>query len=520
MTAPAVNHTFDLTGEAQEQLQELSSDQVNHLRQKAKHDLFFLAKGVLGYDQVEVNAHGALCQFLTHERANRRMVLMPRGHLKTTICTISDSIRLSLINPNVRILIQNEVLTNACSFLWELQNHWERGALLRFLFPELVPPKFSGPGADWSQTRCSIIRETKAKEATYTASGSGGSPQSQHYEHVKNDDLIGEKAKNSQVEMAAAIGWVDAMTPLLDRLDDQLDFYGTRKTLGDAYAHVMEKHKNKLKVFVRLPIENGQPIFSKFPLEELLTIMNDTPDVWAYDYMNNPIGKGGLDWGKGALRQYSLSSDGYLYYEHHITGKPARWHLEELDRVVTVDPNKGKKTSPDKAAITCTGMSPEDQIFVLHSQSDRWSPDELIDNTWAVADRWKPRVIGFEDAGQQNTHYYFEKKMHQEQLYYRTVDLPRDNKMNKEGRIRSSLDTPMRARRVYVLASMLNLIGQVQLFPSLADHNWDEIDCLSFVTELHQRGVSKIELAQMEEAEDKVLHLHRNLGPTGYGRSV
>lgn len=504
--------------EVDERLEELNGSQVEHLRDRVKTDLFLLSQGILQYDQVEEYAHGALCQFLVHERSNRRMVLMPRGHLKTTICTISDSIRLTLVNPNVRILIQNEVLENAVSFLREIKNHWENNKLLKFLFPELIPERFRGAGVDWAAEHASVVRTTAAKESTYTASGSGGSPQSKHFEYIKNDDLIGEKAKNSQAEMARSISWIDAQTPLLDRLSDTLDYYGTRKTLGDGYAHVMEKYKTSLKVFVRLPIENDVPIFSKFKLEDLLQIMNDTPDVWAYDYMNNPIGKGGLDWGRGLLRQYALSSQGYLHFEDHITGKPSMWHLSELDIVITVDPNKGKSTSPDKAAVVVTGTSPKEQLFVLSSVSDRWSPDGLINRVWDDAMKWRPRIIGFEDAGQQNTHYYFEKKMRDEGLYYQTKDLPRDNKQTKEQRIRAALDTPLKSRRIYVQASMLNLIGQIQLFPSLADHNWDEIDCLSFITEVGQRGFSREEQHEAEEAERKILSINR--GATGYGRSV
>lgn len=525
MTAPVLDldqkptPTFDLTGPEQEILQELDARQYEHLREKARTDLFFLSKGILGYDQVELGAHGALCKFMVEERSNRRMVLMPRGHLKSTICTISDSIRLSLIDPNIRILIQNEVLENACNFLDELKNHWKDGKLLRWLFPELVPEKFQGPNADWSINRASIVRDTKAKEATYMASGSGGSPQSMHFNRLKNDDLVGERQRNSSVEMARSIRWIDAMTPLLDRLDDQIDFYGTRKSMADAYAHVMEKYRSILKVFIRLPIEDDKPIFSKFPMEELLRIMTDTPDVWAYDYLNNPVGKGGLDWGKGLLRQFSIGSDRRIWFEDHLSGKPSGWHLSELDIVITVDPNKGKATSPDKAAVVVTGTSPTDQLFVLSSKSGRWSPDDLINTVWDDAAQWRPRLIGFEDAGQQNTHYYFEKKMREEQLYYMTKELTRDNKQNKETRIRSALDTPMKARRVYVQAGMLGLIGQIQLFPSLADHNWDEIDCLSFITEVGQRGFSKEEQAAEAEAEHKILHL-RDLGRTGYGRSV
>lgn len=502
-----------------EKLEELNPSQIAKLRESAQTNLFFLAKGILGYDQVELGAHGALCNFMVSEKSNRRMVLMPRGFLKSTICTISDSIRLSLCNPNIRILIQNEVLDNATGFLNELKNHWIQGQLLRLLFPELIPQRVMGPGADWAKDHASVTRTSISKESTYTASGSGGSPQSKHFEVIKNDDLIGEDAKNSDTVMKKAIKWVGAMKPLLDRLDGQLDYYGTRKTLSDVYAHIMTKEKDRLKVFVREPIENGESIFSKMPLEELQRIMVEEPDVWAYDYMNNPVGEGGLDWGAGLLRHFHFSQDREkVWLEDHISGMIICWDLRELDIVITADPNSGKASAPDKAAVIAHGVTPRSQVLFLETWSGRLSPDGFINQIWDMAGRWHPRVIGIEDAGQQNSLYYFEKKMNDEGWYYRIQPLKPANK-EKEVRIRTAFDTPLKARRVYVLASQFILISQIQMHPQLAVHNWDEIDCAAYGPQLYQDGNSLKDLQDAEEAEAKVLEF-RERGITGYGRSV
>lgn len=499
-------------------LQELSDGQMKALREKAQTNLYFLAKGILGYNQVELGAHGALCAFMTRERSNRRLVLMPRGHLKTTICTISDSIRLALCDPNVRILIQNEVFENASLMLQELQGHWEKGEMLRRLFPELVPPRFSGPGTDWSKVACSVVRESPFKESTWTASGSGGSPQSQHFGFIKVDDLIGEKHKNSPVEMQKAIGWTDAMTPLLDRLDDQVDFYGTRKTLEDAYAHIQKRYGERLAVFFREPIEDGKPIFSKMPLEELEFIMLNTPDVWAYDYMNNPIGKGGLDWGQGVLRFYEISADlNKITLAHHLTGELKTWDRRELDIVITVDTNSGKLHAPDKPAIIVHAItpSPDEQIIVLETWAERVQPDDKLKKIHDLCMKWRPRVCGIEDTGQTTELYYFEKYCQKEGAWWELRPLKPENK-DKEVRIRAALDTPLKARKIYVQPHMKELISQVQLFPQLAVHNWDVIDALAYGPQLYQPGLTLKDMQEEEEAEAKILQFR---GITGYGNS-
>ena len=92
----------------EEVLQELTSTQIEKIKRKCQTDLYFLAKTVLGYDQVHYDTHNALCNFIVNEESNRRMILMSRGFLKSTLSTISDSIRLAICDPNTRILIANE----------------------------------------------------------------------------------------------------------------------------------------------------------------------------------------------------------------------------------------------------------------------------------------------------------------------------------------------------------------------------------------------------------------------------
>jgi hypothetical protein len=510
-----MNADQSLTPEQHEKMEELTPSQIEHLREKSRTDLYFLSKVVLGYNQVEEKAHGALCAFMVQEKRDRRMVLMPRGHLKTTICTISDSIRLALKDPNTRILIQNEVFENAADILFELKGHWERGDMLRALFPELIPERLFGPGTDWARDASSIKRSANYKESTWTASGSGGSPQSKHFNFIKNDDLIGEKHKESENEMQRAIRWADAMEPLLDSPNDTLDYYGTRKTMADVYNHIMEQLGDKLAVFIREPIENGSAIFSKFPLEKLLDIMVNKPEVWAHDFMNNPIGKGGLDWGKGLLRQFEISRNRVVFVDH-ITEQLASWHLDELDIVVTADPNSGKLLGTDKAAVVVHGVSPSEQIFVLESWSDRVQPDGFIDKLFSLCMKWQPRIVGIEEAGQQNQLYYFEKRCNLEQTFFHIKPLLHNN-MDKERRIRGGLDVPMKARRVYLQAHQVVLIGQVQLFPQLQVHNKDEIDAFAYGPQLYQAGVSAKDLAEAEEAERIAEELR---GLTGYGASV
>lgn len=495
--------------------QELTSGQIEMMRRRAQVDLYFLSKVVLGYDQLCPQTHGALCNFMVKTQFDeRRMVLMPRGFLKSTICTISDSIRHAICDPNTRILIINEVEENAIGFLKELKNHWTGDGWLPRLFPELLPDRVAGPGSDWAQSAASVKRPTQRKESTWTAMGVGGSAMSKHFGRIKCDDLVGRRAKGSAQEMQNTTAWTKDAPSLLDRLEDPLEFIGTRKAIGDTYEVMMERWPDML-VFIMEPFgKDGETNFPKISTRSLRGFMVESPEEWAHDYMNNPIGEGGTDWDANLVQYFELVGRSVQFIDV-LTGKKKSWRLHELDTVIAVDPNSGKKHAPDKAAIVVKGTSPDREEFVLSSRSERWSPEELISETFADCKKWNPRVVGIEEAGQQNTIFYFELRCMKEQQYFTIQPLKHKNK-EKEQRIRNGLDTPLKSRLLYFLRSQTTVVGQVQMFPQLQEHNKDEIDALASSSQLGREGLAEKEAQEAVEAERKIL---ARRGVTGYGDS-
>lgn len=502
-----------------EEIRGLSPQDLQDIRKLFENDLYFAAKGVLGYDQLQEEAHRPLCDFLTYDPSVRKMVLMPRGHLKSTIATISRPIQLAVRSPNTyRGCIQNENATKASAFLWEIKQHWMKNEVLRNLYPELIPEKFSGPGSDWSMDMASINRTAVFKESTWTTLGAGGSGVSMHFCHIVPDDIIGEQHKASRADMERVKTWNRGQEGLLDNPDkDEIDWVGTRKAVDDVYSDVMEIWEGELSLFIREPIEDGKVIFPlKFSMERFERMMAKTPEEWAHDYMNNPIGKGGRDWAELALPHYRLADDGQTYIINDAdTGEKKSIHRTSLDIVITVDPNSGKPHAPDQAAIVVHGVTPEEEILILETKVGRPSPDGLV--TWAfdLAMKWRPRVVGIEEAGQQNTLFYFQKRCRKKQIFFNSTNLKHKNQ-DKEKRIRTALDSPLKERRIYVSRDQLTLKTAIKFFPQLSGHMWDEIDALSYGPELYRKGLKKEDLERKKSNETRILALR---GRTGYGRS-
>lgn len=469
--------------ELAEEVQGLSGKQLKYLAEVAKHDLYVMCKGVLGYEDLMPEAHKAFCAFAQNDEISkkRRMGLMPRMHLKSSIWTIGNNTRLAVKFPKTfRGLIVGETDTTATNFLREIKNHWEvESSLLRVLYPELVPERWSGPGSDWSSSRASLNNQSVFREATWQAIGVGGAIVGSHFSRITCDDIIGLEAAESKAEMERVKRWVENIDPLLtNAIEDIIDFVGTRWGRHDVYAHIMKLYGEDILVFRREAIENGAPIFPRKHSLETLAQIQKIPRVWFAQYCNNPLAEGQTDFPRNALRTFRLGNDRDVVATKD--GQELRWRRDELDVIITVDPNSGSKTAEDDAAIIVSGMSPDEDIFVLETWSGKPTPSELVDLVFERYKKWHPRVVGIERAGQQTTQHYFEKKMKEEKMYVNVV--PLQPKSREKGyRIRTAVEPILASRRLFLLPSQTALRTQIEFFPD--NDLVDELDALAYGAE-------------------------------------
>ena len=502
--------------EVVEEVTSLPQDQIDYLRSECKINLYVMSKGVLGYQDINPRTHAAFCRFFEEEQKRRRLGLMPRTHLKTTIAGVADPIRIVVKDPDeARILIAGETSTTAEKILSEIQGHWQKNQLLRTLFPELVPPRFAGPGVKWSTSIASINRKRDYKEGSWNTIGVGGASVGSHFSHIKCDDLIGLEAMRSPAAMASAIAWVSNIDSLLiNQHTDFIDFIGTRWSRRDLYNFVMELYGDRMAVFLREAIEDGEIIFPELhTMEEYSTMQLKTPLIWFSQYCNNPKAAGQNDIPEGSTQLYYFNTDGNVVLVKP-DGSKVTWRLEDLDRTVRADPNAGDLQSPDTAAIVTDGVTPDNDIVVLESWSGRISPSDFVDKIFKTWERWRPRVVGIEKAGQQSTKHYFDKKLEEEGIYIRVEPLHPKNR-NKIDRIRMAVEPLFRSKKVYMLATQSVLRKAVAEFPDT--HPIDELDCFAYGTE---EGMWRRPLRQRDvEDNDRVLKLvmsNRRNKRTGY----
>ena len=498
-----------------EELRAAPSSLIDKVKLRAKKDRYFLAKGILGYADVNPFTHGPLCRALEDRSRSRRMFLMPRGHLKTTLATITDSVGAALENPEeCRILIVNEIEDNAIGFLSEIKAHFETNEILHLLFPELIPERFGGPGSRWSTARACLPRRTAYKEWTWTAAGVGKALAGNHFNRIKCDDLIGFESRESPANMRYAIAFAKTLEPLLINMDEDLiDFVGTRWSIHDLYREMLNIYGDDMAYFAREDIEDGQPIFpAKFSLKKLHRLSLIDPVLYYAQFKNNPIADGVKDFNSDKVRFFDFDAQGNIVYRDE-NGYLQRWGREQLDVVMTCDPNSGELTAKDFPAIVVSATSPKDQVFVFEAWSRRVQPDAYVEQIFDMWVKWNPRVLGIEKAGQQSTLFYFKKLQKERKVYINVVPLTPKNR-NKPERIRKVIQPILNTNRLFLRKAQEVLQHQIRFHPDL--ENDDELDALAYGADLWTSPMTARELAEADELEERVLSSRNPI--TGYGR--
>jgi hypothetical protein len=203
------------------------------IRQICHEDLFFLAKEILGYQDMTENTHGNISRLLESKTYRRKLIITPRGSFKSSLGVVSFAIFRALQDPNIRILIDSEIYTNSSNFIREIRGHLESD-LFGSLFGQFRTKN------DWTEGSLTIATRTRSlKESTFTASGIGTEKTSQHYDLIIADDL--NSPKNSQTDdgRQKVIDHYRYLNAILEP-NGEFILIGTRYAANDVYGFVIE----------------------------------------------------------------------------------------------------------------------------------------------------------------------------------------------------------------------------------------------------------------------------------------
>jgi len=145
-----------------------------------KDSLFHTAQNLLGYKDITEYTHMPIIRAL-ESSTKRKLICVPRGTFKSSLCSVAYPIWLLLRNPNLRILIDSEIYGNSKNFLREIKGHIQSEHFVN-IFGDWMT-------STWNESEIIIAPRNKTiKEASITVSGIGAQKTGQHYDYIIGDD--------------------------------------------------------------------------------------------------------------------------------------------------------------------------------------------------------------------------------------------------------------------------------------------------------------------------------------------
>jgi predicted phage terminase large subunit-like protein len=357
-------------------------------RRLGKKDLVFLLHEVLGYPEFDT-VHEELSRFFDNVAApagrHRGLILVPRGHLKSTVVTVGKTIQTLVVNPNARVLITNAALDNSKGFLSEIKKHFEKNERFRELYGD-----YTNDSEKWSETQIIIRQRTRVlKEPSVQATSVDKSVVSQHYDLIIADDIVNRETINTVEQRNKIATYVSDLMDLLEP-DGTLILIGTRWHFDDVYGRIIEDNKiiPTYDVFHRTvwkDEEKNIPLFKKFTpayIEELRRTKG--PYEFACQYLNTPVDDETAEFRREWIEQFDLIE---------LETKP-------FNVFITADPAMKKTERTDWSGFVVNAVTADNKWYILKAYRRKYGPTEFIDELFALKRQYGDRLV---DMGVEET---------------------------------------------------------------------------------------------------------------------
>jgi len=464
----------------------------NEWRERAKNDLYFLCKFVLGFDDLEPEPHARICQAITGP-AQYKLFVGSRGILKTTICTIGHSIQLALNNLEARILITQASEDAARSTVGMIKSLWDNCKVLRELFPERLPDKKDKQSGRWSTKWLQLKSPVEFPDPTYRAAGAGTSLTGSHWTNIKRDDIVSAKKDSVTGELIApppediekAIGMhklilglmVDPQKTTVDDICNRWAVYDFPRYLLDNEPYQDEENKNYVYEKLSCGYGEGKPIWpQRFSMESLEEIKRKQGSYYfSTQYECSPMDSARSTFKRKNLRFYTDDGEGN-------TAKLP--DLNSLTIYAIMDQAQKIAVKACYTAVLVVGIDERNNWWALDAVRERINAPDKIELIFQLADQWNiysPNVFGIEANLAQNILVeWLEQEQKKRGKLINIQKLLPPNHISKDARI-EALVPYFEQGRIYLRAGTRqeHLIRELLDFPF--GQYRDLLDCLAYV---------------------------------------
>lgn len=367
---------------------------LREARERARTDLFWLAKHVLGYSLLTEHVHGVVCRefFVQKDRTkpasaqsriHNRLLLDPRGHFKTTL-DIADAIQWLLNFPDLRILFMSGTQDLAKRMVQEARYHFEQNDTMRRIFPEYCAASVGNASELTVPCRTRVRREPSITISTIGSVKAGS-----HYDIIKYDDLVHEQNVGTPDQLQQTADAYDFTFPLLDP-GGYRDVIGTRYSPDDLYGRILAEPKGWHVLARRACKTHGdgsptEPLLfpERFTVAELAEYWRSNPWQFSCQFLNEPK----------TSDSFPISMDAVV--AHTVP----RARIPTGTRFAAWDLAFSARGTSDFTGCVVGSIDRHGRLFVLDAIRGRWTPFEIVLRFYDVFLRWRPQRIAIEDCG-------------------------------------------------------------------------------------------------------------------------
>lgn len=230
MTSPILEHL------AKYRPEDAKKALLEAIAEKYRHSLYLTAKDLFGFRDMTWRTHGPIIEALEAPTL-RKLVVVPRGCFKSSLCTVTYPCWRLMSNFNLRTLIDSEVYENSKNFITEIKGKLEDERVVK-IFGEFKSD------TKWSEGAITIRQRNKVwKEPSVVASGANANKTSQHYDLIIHDDMNSDKNSGTPDARKKIINHCRMNTSILEPTGTMV-YVGTRYAADDILGWIMDTELN------------------------------------------------------------------------------------------------------------------------------------------------------------------------------------------------------------------------------------------------------------------------------------
>jgi len=399
--------------------------------------------------------HDDLIQWSTdYRRSSRQLILMPRGHLKSTLMSVGRTLWRIYQNPNIRIFVGTESHRLSTSFIREIKTYLEDLDLQEKVWnnrphkPGRLIPAMDQPGTErkseteakdkkviWRTDAIQVLRDDILKEPTVVSGSVGSVATGFHFDELILDDVVTFDNINTEQKRERLFDWIFDMQSVLDPKEFDEDLYknftkcckstrqygsfrpwcfvgdtvivvGTRYDAEDYYGHVLQNAEYLgFETYQRNIYANGTDAadgylwperFNETVESRLRASMSERR--FASQYLNSII----------ADAEQTLHWDQINFiHKHNIICKQPRTAaihkgpdlVSEVRLRMAIDPAATSNAHSDYTCIVVGGMDSEGNLYVVDMYLGKEPFSKWLDAMYGMLDKWKLSAVTIEAVG-------------------------------------------------------------------------------------------------------------------------